>query len=130
MRTKLYVFKPTKVTIQVLNSRDNHATLTVENLNTPSRNATGSFDLASGVYVIMSQSKLGITGRDIHVESSIEDKEIWSTHHHICSDNDRITTSLQDRNKALNLTTNIVSLDTNIAHEPARQFLQIARIDI
>jgi hypothetical protein len=88
MRTKLYVFKPTKVTIQVLNSRDNHATLTVENLNTPSRNATGSFDLASGVYVIMSQSKLGITGRDIHVESSFEDKEIWSTHHHICGDNE------------------------------------------
>jgi hypothetical protein len=77
MRTGLYVFQPTEVTVQPLDPEDRDLTITPYNPDLPESPAVGTLNLAAGVYLIVSRGELRVSGDHIRLETSGSDKDPW-----------------------------------------------------
>jgi hypothetical protein len=76
MRTAIYVHESSTVTIRATDPRDAKAELVRYNrpANVP---AIGTHELEPGIYLIVSNGALEITGLRIEFEATRNDKDIW-----------------------------------------------------
>jgi hypothetical protein len=77
MRTAIYVKQPTTVVFEPRTQEVPTALIVPFNPSTKGHPATGSVALARGIYLIHSEQPIAVSGPDIEVEISINDKDEW-----------------------------------------------------
>lgn len=77
MRTALFVAKPTKITIKAYSPADEQALLLPHGSVGITRAAIGTYELAAGVYAILTTDKLEISGQNVEVQHTIQSKDLF-----------------------------------------------------